>query len=184
MCFSGSTCLFNLSWAKSTSFTPTTNLTESDTTYSWPIVFSYIHDRVVCFCCKSQKLVSAWPETHYTSPMFSMHCCYFHINLILTAQIKILQLQQKVSHCGHTNHKSRVPKPITGCFNLNLGTQSPSLNPAANWAGFFTTTSQPIYCQGGRKSTSLVQLNPDALTTPKLGDNFCHATHIWGYWQL
>ena len=28
-----------------------------------------------------------------------------------------------------------------------------------------TTTSQPIYCQDGRKSTSLVQLSPDALTS-------------------
>ena len=27
-----------------------------------------------------------------------------------------------------------------------------------------TTTSQPIYCQGGRKSVSLVQLSPDAPT--------------------
>ena len=31
-----------------------------------------------------------------------------------------------------------------------------------------TTTSQPIYCQGGRKSTSLVvQLGPDALTSQR-----------------
>ena len=28
-----------------------------------------------------------------------------------------------------------------------------------------TTTSQPVYCQGGRKSASLVLLSPDALTS-------------------
>ena len=30
----------------------------------------------------------------------------------------------------------------------------------------FMTTPQPIYCTGGRKSASLVQLSPDALTAP------------------
>ena len=43
-----------------------------------------------------------------------------------------------------------------------------------------TTTSQPIYCQVGRQSTSLVQLSPDALTPPRLGDNCCRATHLLG----
>ena len=28
-----------------------------------------------------------------------------------------------------------------------------------------TTTSQPVYCQGGRKSASLMQISPDALTS-------------------
>ena len=37
-----------------------------------------------------------------------------------------------------------------------------------------TTTSQSIYCQGGRKSASFVQLRPDACS-PRLGDNFCRA---------
>ena len=52
--------------------------------------------------------------------------------------------------------------------------------PRRSHQGDFTTTSQPIYCQvGGRKSASLVQLSPDALTdvpdwvtTPAVQDTF------------
>ena len=32
----------------------------------------------------------------------------------------------------------------------------------------------------GRKFAGVVQLSPDALTLPRLGDNFCRATHFWG----
>ena len=44
--------------------------------------------------------------------------------------------------------------------------------------GCTTTSPARMYCQGGRKCSSLVQLSQGALTSHILGDNFCRASHL------
>ena len=54
-------------------------------------------------------------------------------------------------------------RPLTLVIS-SLGQNVPALTHRTPGPGC-RTTSQPIYCQGGRKSASLVQLNPDAPTS-------------------
>ena len=78
-------------------------------------------------------------------------------------------------HCGYLYIQCSAAQSLV--LRHNAGGETPWLHGPG-----CTTTFQQIYCQGSRKSASLVQLSPDALTS-WTGDNFCHATHLFGYCQ-